>query len=244
MNSCEEGVSELFREPMQVLYTLMAERYYNYKFVETELGAFTNMSSDATAKAFLNIKMDADGNEYKADDLGTVAFMPSAMSLSETIAKVHADYHSEIAYEFVLAPVSDEGGFAYMSPATGIAVNRNSAHQDWAVRFLNFLFEPDNNREYAKKAGIIPCTKDALTYITERFDVPDDRISQLGQVSFDYQFYNLMSASLVEISKGNNPKYMDTDEDGNPVLFDFEYYMSKLEERFADQRAEDEAVSG
>ena len=54
--------------------------------------------------------------------------MPGAMSLKGVMAKVKEDYHSNIDYEFILSPVGDEGGFAYLSPAAGLAVNKNSTN--------------------------------------------------------------------------------------------------------------------
>lgn len=42
VNQCEEGVSELFRDPMEFLYDLTAKGYYNYKYVETEMNMFIN----------------------------------------------------------------------------------------------------------------------------------------------------------------------------------------------------------
>lgn len=236
VNRCEPGVSELFREPCSVLYDLMQNNYYNYKYVETELGAFTQTSSDAMAKDFLNIKAGADGSFEKVDDQGTVAFMPSTMSLGQTIERIKRDYHSQIEYAFILAPVGDNGGFAYMSPASGIAVNKNSENLDWAIEFMNFFFASENNKAFAEVFDIIPCTSDALEYITKRFDLPADRVSQLGQVSFDYKFYSLINNTLLSIIKGNNPKYMDQDEAGNTKLFSLDHYMQQLEEAFLEQR--------
>ena len=37
VNSREAGISELFREPMSVLYSFIENNYYNYKYVESEL---------------------------------------------------------------------------------------------------------------------------------------------------------------------------------------------------------------
>ena len=68
---------------------------------------------------------------------------------------------------------------------------------------------------------------------TQMFSIGNDRISQLGQVSFNYMFYDIIKTELIEISKGNNPKYMK--EDGS--LYDFDYYMGNLAAAFDDIRA-------
>lgn len=235
VNNCEEGVSELFREPMQMMYTLMENKYYNYKYVETEKNMFTDMSDEAVARDFFNIA--ADGNDYKkTDDVGQVAFMSGMLSLDSIMEKTKEDYHSGIDYEFILAPVSDEGGFAYVSPGHGISINKNSSNLDWAAEFFNFIFQKKENKQVAKDLNYIPNVSDSFEVVKEMYDIPKNRISDLGQATFDYDFYSIICNSLLETSKGNNPKYMNTDAEGNPVMYDFEYYMDHLETAFAEQR--------
>ena len=130
------------------------------------------------------------------------------MSLKTSLDKYKEDFHSDVEYEFILAPVGDEGGFAYMSPSEGIAVNKNGQNVDWALEFLNFLFSRQENSVYAKENSIIPNTKDAETYINKTFNMKGTRVTQLGQVSFDYVFYNVINKTLVDVSKANAPKYM------------------------------------
>ena len=230
INAREAGVSERFRDQMQFLYTLVENGYYNYKYVETEYGLFTDGGTDIAARGFLNITGEA-GSEQKKDDVGTVAFMPGTMSLDNTIAKMKDDYHSGIDYAFILAPVGDEGGCAYMSPADGIAVNKNSANADWALKYMDFLFRPENNKLFAEKHNITPNTADAFAQIKQKFNIPEDRISQVGSVTFDYGFYNIIAESLTEVSKANNPKYM-AENNGTYTMYPFEHYMENLEARF------------
>lgn len=83
---------------------------------------FTDTSNEGYARYFLNIDGE-EGSYVKKDDVGAAAFMPSLIYLASTIEQMKSDYHNKIEYEFVLSPVSEEGGFAYLSPAHGIAVN-------------------------------------------------------------------------------------------------------------------------
>ena len=232
INQSEAGISALFEEPMSVMYTLMEQKYYNYKYVETELNMFNDASNEGISRDFLNIRANAAGEYEKIDDLGQVAFMPASMTIDGVLTKTKEDYHSNIEYEFILSPVSEDGGYAYMSPAQGLAINKNSDHIDWAVEFMNFFYDEKNNKTFAEDFGIIPNTNDALKYIKRKFDIKDNQISQLGQMTFDYGFYGIINKSLVEISKGNNPKYM---QDEN-TLYDLSYYMNRLETRFEEQR--------
>jgi spermidine/putrescine-binding protein len=128
--------------------------------------------------------------------------------------------------------VGDDGGYAYLSPADGIAINKNSANTAWALEFLNYLFSPQINKTFAADQNIISNTADAMDTIKSQFSVQPDHICQLGQVTFDYVFYNVIKKSLMDVSKGNNPKYMK--DDG--TMYDLGHYMDLLEGAFAEQR--------
>ena len=231
VNAREPGVSALFSEPFSFLYTIVENGYYDYKRSQTELNLFNDTADLDYARYFFNIQQDGDAWK-KADDVGQVAFLPSPMSMQGVMNKVKDDYHSAIEYVFVPAPVGPDGGFAYMSPAHGIAVNKDSQNLAWSVRFLDFLFQPEHNKQFAELFSIIPNTREAFDYIGTLYDVPADRISQLGQVTFDYGFYEVVSKSLVETSKANNPKYMQENADGTTSLYPLSYYMDNLETNF------------
>ncbi len=231
VNAREPGVSELFREPFALLYSLVENGYYDYKTVQSDQGLFIDVTNEGYSRDFLNIRQVGDAYE-KADDLGQVAFMPAPLSLQSTLDKFKEDYHSEIEYVFILSPVAQDGGFAYLSPAHGIAAYKDSKNVDWSVKFLNFLFQPENNQLFAKAFNAIPNTKEAYSYVRTLYDVPDTHISEVGEVTFDYGFFNLVSQVLTDTSKGNNPKYMQDDGAGNLSLYPFEHYMQQLEDGF------------
>lgn len=239
-----EGLSEMFREPFEFLYTLVENGYYNYKYVENEYNLFKDASDEATARDFLNIRKSGDEYAFEAGN-GQVAFMTGALSLNSVMEKTKNDYHSTIEYEFIPAPVGKDGGFVYLSPARTIAANKNSANAEWSIRFLNFLFTPENNEIFAESFNVIPNTKEAFSYISSLYTVPASRISEVGQVTFSYGFYTAIKDNLVELSKANNPyskdsdgtaKYMVadengkfTDKDGNKFsMHPFEHYMNEL----------------
>ena len=224
VNDRVPGVSELFREPMAFLYKLVENGFYNYKKAQSELNLFVDSTDEAYSRDFLNIVQKDDRYE-KADDVGRVAFMASPMSIGDVVARTKEDYHSAIEYEFMLAPVGAEGGFAYLSPAHAIAICNKSPNPEWAVKFLDFLFTPDNNKLFAQAFNVMPNTKDVLDYLGKQFDLPQSRVSQLGQVTFDYSFYEIIHPVLVDLSKCNNPKYMQ--EDGTP--YPLEHFMQQLE---------------
>ena len=232
INTCQSGVSELFRLPMSRLYDLVANGYYNYKYVETAYGTFTDTTDETSARDFLNVVSKGNGTYEKKDDLGQVAFFPGTMSFKSALDKTKENYHSNIDYVFILAPVGDEGGYAYLSPSTGIAINKNSKNTAWALEFLKFLFTRENSRAFAEALNIIPNTSDALDIVNNTFRVDSNRVSQLGQVSFRYVFYDVIRKTLMDISKGNNPKYMQE----NGTMYDLEHYMEELEKGFAEQR--------
>lgn len=224
------GVSQCFAEPMAFLYNLVEKNYYDYKTAQTELNLFNDTTDEDYVRYFLNIK-EQDGVFVKADDIGQIAFMPAIMSLQSLMDKTKEDYHSEIEYEFIPSPIGSEGGYAYLSPAHGIAVNKNSAKVDWAAKFIDFLFEEKNNKTFCEVFHAIPNTKNAFSYISSLYDLPKDHISELGQVTFDYDFYDIIKDVMVDVSKANNPKYMQ--EDG--TLYPYSHYMEELEKALSQQ---------
>jgi ABC-type glycerol-3-phosphate transport system substrate-binding protein len=221
VNAHQAGVSELFREPLQFLYDLVANHYYDYATSEKR-GLFTDGTLDTAVKLLLNINGTA---EYPN---GQVAFWPAVFSNKSTIDKYKDGFNSTINYEFVMAPTAEDGGFAYMSPADGLAVNKNSAHLDIVKKYLNFFFEPDHIKMFAKKHNIIPNTADAYDTMKEQFNIPENHMSELGKVTFDYDFYAIMNRTLTKISKANNPKYCDQTVNP-PVMYPFSTFLSELE---------------
>ena len=228
----ETGTSELFSEPVGRLYDIVQNGYYDYKFVETKFGTFTDSTDNVAVRSFLGITANATGSSAKTDDIGKVAFMPQTMSFKNALDKARDDYHSGIQYQFILAPVGDDGGYAYLSPASGMAVNVNSSNTAWDLEFMNYLFAPDINKAYAADQGLIPNTADAVETINALFDVDASHVSQLGQVSFSYIFYDVMNKTLTDVSKANNPKYMQSDGSMYPLS----HYMDELEASFAAAR--------
>lgn len=230
--ACGDDAAEILRDPLEFLYGLVAENYYNYKYVEVQGQRFLDLSDEGLCRNFLNI-IGTDGNYTKADDLGEVPFMPATNSLMTSMEKIKSDYHSTIEYEFILAPVSDEGGYAYMSPSNNIGVNKNSYHLDWTLEFMNFIFAEENNKIFAESFHITPNTKDALELISKEYNIPVRSIGQPANVTFgSYNFYNLIIGSLVTTAKANNPKYMQADG----TMYPFEYYFNGLKEAFNKQR--------
>lgn len=137
--------------------------------------------------------------------------------------------------------MTDEGGCAYLSPTRAIAVNKNSADADWALEFMNYLFTEKNNKIFAEAYNTISNTKDAILYTSEKMEIPENQISELGTVTFDYGFYKIIYNTLLQISKANNPKYMNDKGDGEVVMYDFDYYMDQLSAAFKEQRKNGEA---
>lgn len=230
INSHQPGISEYFRDPMQFLYTLVQKDYYNYKYVENTYSFFKNASIDDEGKGFFNIVKKGSTYEKK-DDEGTIAFMPAPLSHNTYLSKIKDDYHSKIEYVFILSPVGDNGGYVYLSPSDGFAINKNSKNIEWSLKFLNFLFEPDNNITFTKLNNNFSNTINVFAQVKEQFPMPNDHFAQLGSINFDYPFYATIVESIIEIAKANNPKYMQQNNDGTYSIRSFDYYMDNLSTR-------------
>ncbi len=232
----DPGVSEYFRDAYSFLYEIVEKGYYDYARVEQELG-YTFDGNEGKARDFLNIMKVSDDEYEKRDDIGAIAFMPDTQGFGMDLAKTKSDYHSDIEYEFILSPVGNDGGSAYLSPSDGLAISNRSDHIDWAIEFLNFFFVPEISTEFAEETGKIPNTTNALV----KYDVPADHISDVGQMTFSYTFYKTVTTlmmggyedDMVGISKMNNPKYMKQNEDGTyRIMYSLEDYMNRLEAEF------------
>lgn len=235
IENIDPGISEYFRDAYTFLYGIVEKGYYDYKRVEAELG-YTFDASEGKARDFLNITKVSDDVYEKQDDIGKIAFMVDTQAFGLALAKAKSDYHSEIEYEFILSPVGDDGGCAYISPADGLAVNNQSDHIDWALEFLNFFFTPEISTAFADETGKIPNTLDALL----KYDVASDHISDVGQMTFSYTFYKIVTTpmlggydDMIGMSKMNATKYMKDNGDGTySILFTVDDYISRLEAEF------------
>lgn len=57
-------------------------------------------------------------------------------------------------YEFLYAPMGDEGVYAYIEPWYGFAVNKDSSQRDYAVEFLRFMARQDELNTLASVKGV------------------------------------------------------------------------------------------
>ena len=237
IQNIEPGVSEYFRDPYTFLYDIVAKGYYDYKRVEEELG-YTFSGAEAKAREFLNVAQVGEDTYEKQDDVGKVAFMVDTQAFGTDLAKARSDYHSEIEYEFILSPVGEDGGCAYLSPSDGLAINNRSDNIDWALEFLNYFFTPEVTKAFAAESGKIPNTSDALL----AYDVPADRSCDVGQMTFSgFNFYKVVTPlmlggyedDMVGMSKMNAPKYMKDNGDGAySLMYTVDDYLARLELEF------------
>ena len=235
IENIEPGISEYFRDAYSFLYEIVEKGYFDYKRVEEELG-YTFEGSDGKAKDFLNIIKVSDDVFEKQDDIGKIAFLVDTQAFGINLEKTKSDYHSEIEYEFITSPVGEDGGCAYLSPSDGLAINNQSEHTDWALEFLNFFFTPEITTAFAKETGKIPNTADALL----EYDIPANRTSDVGQVTFSYSFYKTVTTpmlggyeDMIGISKMNAEKYMKDNGDGTfSLMYTVDDYLARLEAEF------------
>ncbi len=231
------GVEELFRAPFKVLYDVMANYYYNYKYVENNYPAYQTFNGEDASKignitnGFFNIAKGEGVNDYKRDDVGTLPFVIGSLIQDSHYAKTKSDYNSLIDYEFIMSPTSKDGGFVYMSPTDTISINKNSKNIDWCVEFYNYLFTKSVNKKFASEYGCLPNISDNEDVIN-KFNVTENHISDVGKVTFNYGFYKIIADTALTMCKGNNPSYMDKTDPNNPVLYSFDYYMNILKGKF------------
>lgn len=64
-------------------------------------------------------------------------------------------------YEFIYAPLGDEGVYEYIEPWFGFAVNKNSSNYDYAVEFMRFLAREEQLNTMASVKGVPSIAKHA-----------------------------------------------------------------------------------
>lgn len=241
---------DVIDDPYRFLYTLVENDYYDYKALESADAAtgrpalFNDGTDEMHIRSFLNIQSRKEGEDtvyYKGDGAGFVPFMPYTLSLKSKMDEMAADYHCDIEYQFIPSPVGTDGGFVYLSPAHGIAINKHSDNLEWAKGFMNFMFQKENNVKFAESFNCIPNTKDAFDFLKRNYNVPESRISEVGQATFDYNFYSEISHSkstIISLSKANAPKYLKNKDayaadTGSPrtvakELYPIDYFLDML----------------
>ena len=236
IENIEPGISEYFRDAYSFLYYIVEKGYFEHERVKEELG-YTFDGSEVKARDFLNVREISEDNYEKKDDIGNIAFMVDTQAFELDLAKIKSDHHSEIEYVFILSPVGEDGGCAYLSPADGFAVNKRSEHIDWALEFLNFFFTPEISKAFAAETGKIPNTADALLH----YDVPAERTCDVGQVTFGYTFYKTVTTlmlagyedDMIGISKMTYKKNMKDNGDGSySLMYTLDDYLARLEKEF------------
>lgn len=73
--TCSEEAIEVLEDPIDFLYQLISNGYYNYKVVETEYQRFLDISNDGMARSFLNI-VGSDDEYQKKMILGKYPLCP------------------------------------------------------------------------------------------------------------------------------------------------------------------------
>lgn len=224
MRSASNGVSELFEDSISDMYYLATNRYYDYKYVEEELGMFKGAQDIAQARDFLGLVRNDATYEYTApeNNYGTVAFFPYLSYVGSMIDDLIDEYKLDTEVEFIATPTSTDGNNpVYLTPYYGICANKNSENLDWIREFVNFFFQTDMNKLYAENAGIIPNTEDAISYMADKYGVDEETdCASCGDIYFsnEYNGYTPLAKVLVDVSKCGAQKYMvplNKDENGN-----------------------------
>ena len=76
-------------------------------------------------------------------------------------SKSEAYSASPFDYEFIYAPVGDEGVYEYIDPWFGFSVNKNSDSYDYAVEFVRFLAQEEQLNTLAAVKGVPSIAKHA-----------------------------------------------------------------------------------
>lgn len=243
-NADEAEVLRICDPIFRDVYSNMTNYWYDYdgdRNKYNDLDIFN--SSDKTMKAFFNVF-----NDIKQEGCGDIAYFPSSLASKPDFDRIKKDYAPDIDFDFIPAPVGENGGFSYISPSTGIAINKNGTNVDWSVEFLDYIFCRNINIAFSEQVSLLPNVVDLLEYSSKKLEIPLDRISHLGQATFKYNFFSVVNSKFLSpTSKGNNKKYMiktqvETDpETGEPIyeysFYSYDYYLETFKTELAKHRS-------
>ncbi len=215
MRSASPGVSALFEDSMSKLYELASLRYYDYKAIEENEGQFKASGEYGQSMSFLGLSSDPDTFVVStpANNSGTVAFFPYLSSASATIKLLIEQYKLDTEFEFVPAPLNNEGekSAVYLTPYYGLCANKNSDNLIWIREFFNFVFDEENNLRYAENAQLAPNVANAIQMIADQYGVDAEKDCIFcGTIRFSdaYNGYSPLSSGMVDVFKCSAPKYM------------------------------------
>ncbi len=92
----------------------------------------------------------------------------SVSGMKKRESKSEAFSAEPFEYQFMYAPVGDDGCYEYQQPWYGFSVNKDSEHLDYAVEFLRFLMTEDQLNTMANVKGMPSAAKQTED---ERYDL-------------------------------------------------------------------------
>lgn len=145
LQSGDEKGAESILPVFERLETIINEGYTDYDLNCT----YPEDNYDGSIMAFFEGDMP-----FYVCNTECVSGMKKRESKSETYS---AD---PFEYEFLYAPVGDEGAYAYMQPWYGFSVKKDSEEKDMAVEFLRFMMTKEQVEEMAEIKGLPSVTED------------------------------------------------------------------------------------
>ena len=77
-------------------------------------------------------------------------------------------------YQFMYAPIGDNGAYAFVDPWVGFSVNKNSDNYDYAVEFIRFLAQEEQMDTIASVKGVPSAAKNSTDARYEAIRSPEN----------------------------------------------------------------------
>ena len=106
-------------------------------------------------------------------------------------------------YEYLYAPVGDEGAYAYTEPWYGFSVNKNSKDKDIAVEFMRFLTTADRLTSMASIKGMPAST---TTGTDERYTAMKNQKKLASSFSNDGSVSGNINVNASSVRKANSAR--------------------------------------
>lgn len=172
------------------LETLKSNGYFN-----TEVdAAYPEDNYDSAILRFLEGKVP-----FWVCDTEKVSGMKKRESKSETFTA------SPFEYEFMFAPLGENGAYAYIEPWYGFAVNKDSDVKDYAIEFLRFMAREEELNTLASVKGVPSIAKASADsrYTGLAATKTELALSSNGSVPTYYGTYLIQAAE--ELISGEQP---------------------------------------
>ena len=186
----ESGAGEALRTDLEEVATLVASGYVNHETNEASKDAYNNQ-----ILTFFN-----------GDVPFTFVTTDTASGMAKREKQSEAFQANPFKYSFYAVPCSDDGTYVYEYAVRTLAVNKNSAHIDYANEFMRFIAQESTLDAINNDKGtpsVTGNTADSTLY-TSLAKVDEKHTSQVNDISLSDAQMTAIRTAFMSVGNGTS----------------------------------------